>query len=305
MKLGFVSAILPEYTLEQVFSFAAEAGFSSVEVMCWPPGRAERRYAGVSHIDATDLSPDAVRRVGELIDMQGVAISGLGYYPNPLSADRSEAETAVAHLHQVIDAAAELGVGVVNSFVGRDPSQSVEANWPRFLQTWRPLVQHAEERGVRIGIENCQMLFTADEWPGGKNLATSPAIWRRMFAEIPSQSFGLNFDPSHLIWQQMDYLAPLAEFRDRLVHVHAKDARIDRAALDAHGVLSYPKLWHTPKIPGLGDVRWGPFLGALADAGYDGHVAIEVEDRAFEGSLEKRRESLIIARRFLLQHMMG
>jgi sugar phosphate isomerase/epimerase len=305
MKLGFVSAILPEYTLEQVMSFAAEAGFSSVELMCWPPGRAERRYAGVTHLDVTELSPDAIKRVRDLVDRQGVEISGLGYYPNPLTPDRAEAESAIAHLYVLIDAAAALGIGAVNSFVGRDPALSVEANWPRFLEVWRPLVAHAEERRVRIGIENCPMLFTADEWPGGKNLATSPAIWRRMFAEIPSPSFGLNFDPSHLIWQQMDYLSPLLEFRDRLVHIHAKDARIDRTSLDAHGVLSYPKLWHTPKLPGLGDVRWGAFLGVLADAGYDGHVAIEVEDRAFEGSLEKRRESLIISRRFLLQYLIG
>jgi sugar phosphate isomerase/epimerase len=305
MKLGFVSAILPEYTLEQVLHFASEAGYSSVEVMCWPPGRAERRYAGVTHIDVTDLSSGAIRRVRDLVELHEVEISGLGYYPNPLAADRSESEPAIEHLHRLIDAAAELRIGVVNSFVGRDPALSVEANWPRFLEVWRPLVQHAEERNVRIGIENCPMLFTADEWPGGKNLATCPAIWRRMFADIPSPSFGLNFDPSHLIWQQIDYLAPLIEFRDRLVHVHAKDARIDRAALDAHGVLSYPKLWHTPKLPGLGDVRWGTFLGVLADSGYDGHVAVEVEDRAFEGPLEKRRESLIISRRYLLQYLIG
>jgi sugar phosphate isomerase/epimerase len=305
MKLGFVSAILPEYTLEQVMHFASEAGFSSVELMCWPPGRAERRYAGITHLDVTDLSPDVIRHVRDLIELQEVEISGLGYYPNPLAADRAESEQAIGHLHRLIDASAELGIGVINSFVGRDPSLSVDANWPRYLEVWRPLVKHAEERGVRIGIENCPMLFTADEWPGGKNLATSPAIWRRMFADIPSPSFGLNFDPSHLVWMQMDYLAPLNEFRDRLVHVHAKDARIDRAALDAHGVLGYPNLWHTPKIPGLGDVRWGAFLGALADSGYDGHVAIEVEDRAFEGSLEKRQESLVIARRYLLQYLIG
>jgi sugar phosphate isomerase/epimerase len=305
MKLGFVSAILPEYTLEQVLDFAAGAGFSSVELMCWPPGKAERRYAGVTHLDVSTFGPDDVKRVRDLTSKAGVAISGLGYYPNPLSADRAESELAAAHLHKLIDAAADLGVNVVNSFVGRDPSQSVEGNWPRFLEVWRPLIKHAEDRGVRVGIENCPMLFTRDEWPGGKNLATSPAVWRRMFADIPSPSFGLNFDPSHLIWLQMDYLAPLAEFKDRLVHVHAKDARIDRAALDAHGVLAYPKLWHTPKLPGMGDVRWGAFLGALADAGYDGHVAIEVEDRAFEGSLEKRKESLVISRRHLLQYMAG
>jgi sugar phosphate isomerase/epimerase len=305
MKIGFVSAILPEYTLEEVLGFAAEAGFSSVELMCWPPGKAERRYAGVTHFDASDLTPAAIKTVQDLSASTGVAISGLGYYPNPLSPDAAESDLAVAHLHKLIDASAALGIGVVNSFVGRNPELSVEANWPRFIEVWRPLVQHADDRGVRIGIENCPMLFGQDEWPGGKNLATSPAIWRKMFADIPSKGFGLNFDPSHLIWQQMDYLAPLAEFRNRLVHIHAKDARIDRAALDANGVLSYPKLWHTPKLPGLGDVRWGPFLGALAEAGYDGHVAIEVEDRAFEGSVEKRKESLIISRRFLLQHMIG
>jgi len=305
MKIGFVSTIFPEFTLEEVFGFASEAGFSSVEVMCWPPGKAERRYAGVTHFDAADTSPAALRRVADLTARTGVAVSGLGYYPNPLAADRAEADAAAAHLRRVIDAAAALGVGVVTAFVGRDPARSVEDNWPRLVEVWAPLVKHAEERRVRIGIENCPMLFTRDEWPGGKNLATSPAVWRKMFADIPSPSFGLNFDPSHFVWQQMDYIAPLAEFRDRLVHVHAKDARIDRAALDRHGVLSYPNLWHTPKLPGMGDVRWGPFLGALAEAGYDGHVAVEVEDRAFEGSLEKRKESLVLSRRFLLQHMAG
>ena len=305
MKLGFVSAILPEFTLEQVLAFAAETGYSSVEVMCWPPGKAERRYAGVTHFDATDLSAAAIQRVKELTARLGVAISGLGYYPNPLAADKGESDAAAAQLHALIDASAALGVKVVNSFVGRDPGLSVEDNWPRFLEVWRPLVEHAEAKGVRIGIENCPMLFTRDEWPGGKNLATTPAVWRKMYADIPSLNFGLNYDPSHFVWQQVDYLKPLGEFRDRLVHVHAKDARADRAALADHGVLAYPKLWHTPKIPGQGDVRWGAFFGALADAGYDGHVAVEVEDRAFEGSLAKRQESLRISRRYLQQFLNG
>jgi sugar phosphate isomerase/epimerase len=305
MKLGFVSAILPEYTLVQVLSFAHKSGFSSVELMCWPPGKAERRYAGIAHIDVTNLSMDAIEKTQDLLAIHQVSISGLGYYPNPLSAERAEAEVAVAHLRKVIDAAAALGVGQVNSFVGRDPAQSVDANWPRFLETWRPLVAYAESKNVRIGIENCPMLFTQDEWPGGKNLAASPAIWRRMFQDIPSKHFGLNFDPSHLIWQQIDYLAPLVEFRDRIFHVHAKDARIDRTALDQHGVLSHPALWHTPKIPGQGDIRWGAFFGALSDIGYSGHVAIEVEDRAFEGSIESRLDSLVISRRYLLQYIKG
>jgi sugar phosphate isomerase/epimerase len=305
MQIGFVSAILPELTLEELFVFAAEAGFSCVEVMCWPPGVAARRYSGVTHLDVTAWGSDSVRHVHDLMGRFGVRISGLGYYPNPLAADAAEAAVAVEHLHRLIDAAAELDLGVVNSFVGRDPGHTIEANWPRFLETWRPLVRHAEDRGVRIGIENCPMLFTADEWPGGKNLATSPALWRRMFADIPSPSFGLNYDPSHLVWQGMDYLAPLAEFRDRLVHVHAKDGRVDHAARDAHGVLAYPKLWHTPKLPGLGDIRWGAFVAALGDAGYAGPIAIEVEDRAHEGSLQRRKDALVISRRYLLQYLIG
>ncbi len=305
MQLGFVTAILPELSLAEVLLAASQMGYSCVEVMCWPPGRADRRYAGVSHLDVTSLDAEAIARVRDCVDLHDVAISGLGYYPNPLAADPAEAELAVSHLERVIDAACDLGINVVNSFIGRNPVLSVEENWPRFLETWRPLIARAEARGVRVGIENCPMLFSRDEWPGGKNLATSPAIWRRMFADIPSPSLGLNFDPSHFVWQQMDYRKVLAEFRDRLFHVHAKDARIDRQALDDHGVLSYPKLWHTPKIPGQGDVDWGAFFGALADAGYDGPVCVEVEDRAFEGSLDRRRESLEISRRFLSQYVIG
>lgn len=301
MKLGFVSAILPELTLEDVLKTAAELGYSCVELMCWPVGKAERRYAGVTHIDAAQINPAEVQRVHELLAKYGISISGLGYYPNPLSTNEAEAQTAVEQIYRVIDTAAALGVGVVNSFVGREPASTVEDQWPRFLQTWRPIVAHAEKCNVRIGIENCPMSFGPDEWPGGKNLATSPAIWRRMYEEIPSRSWGLNFDPSHFVLQMMDYCAVLDEFKDRLVHVHAKDVRIDRAKLNQHGVFAFPKLWHSPKLPGMGDVNWGAFLGALADTGYDGPLVVEVEDRAFEGTLAKRVESLAISRRYLSQ----
>jgi sugar phosphate isomerase/epimerase len=179
----------------------------------------------------------------------------------------------------------------------------VDENWPRFLDTWRPLVQSAVDNGVRIGIENCPMSFTRDEWPGGKNLATSPAIWRRMFGDIPGDNFGLNFDPSHFIWQRMDYLKPLREFAPRIFHVHAKDARIDTERLNEVGILAYPLEHHTPKLPGLGDVNWGQFFSVLGDAGYRGPVCIEVEDRAYEGSLELRQASLIQSGRYLRQYI--
>lgn len=301
MKLGFVSAIFGDLALEELLATASAHHYDCVEVMCWPPGKAERRYAGVSHLDVTNPDAAWVERVESLTRKHGVSISSLGYYPNPLSADDAESAVAVEHLRKVIDASAALKLGLVTTFIGRDPKRSVDDNWPRMLATWRPLVEYAEARSVRIAIENCPMYFTNDEWPGGKNLATSPAIWRRLFADLGSANIGLNFDPSHMVWQQMDYIAPLYEFRDRLFHVHAKDARIDRAALDAHGVLSPPNLWHTPKLPGLGDVRWGAFFAALGDIGYDGAVAVEVEDRAFEGSLERRQASIALSQRYLQQ----
>ncbi len=292
MKLGFVSALLSEQSLEQVLRFAGETGYDCVEVMCWPVSKAERRYAGVTHLDAANFQASDAERVRRLCQETGVTISGLGYYPNPLSPNEAEARIAVEHLRGVIHAASTLGVSQVNSFIGRDWTRSVDDNWPRFLEVWRPLIALADERKVRIGIENCPMFFTADEWPGGKNLAISPAVWRRMFQDIPSPNFGLNFDPSHFVWQQMDYLRPLHEFRDRLFHVHAKDARIDRIRLDEVGILATPHQYHTPKLPGLGDVNWGQFISTLNEIGYRGPVCVEVEDRAYEDSLSSRQAAL-------------
>ena len=303
MNLGFVSAILPDLSLQEVVEFAAQEEFDCVELMCWPVGKAERRYAGVTHVDVTGLTQAKADEISTRMAEVGVSISGLGYYPNPLAPDADEAAVYVAHIRHVIEAAAMLGVHTVNTFIGRDWTCSVKDNWPRFGQVWPPLVQFAEQHGVRIGTENCPMLFTADEWPGGKNLATSPAIWRRMFAEIPSASFGLNYDPSHMIWQQMDYVKPIWEFADRFFHVHAKDARLDRRNLDDVGILATPLLYHTPKLPGLGDVDWGRFFSALSDVGYDGPVCIEVEDRAYEATLESRKQALRQSARYLKQYM--
>jgi sugar phosphate isomerase/epimerase len=292
MKLGFCSAILPDLSLEEIIEFASDEQFECVELMCWPKGKAERRYAGVTHVDVTNFDQNAARRVQDIVGSAGIEISGLGYYPNPLAPDPAEAQVYVEHIKRVISAAELLGVGQMNTFVGRDWTLSVDDNWPRFLETWKPLVKFAEDHNVRIGIENCPMLFSRDEWPGGKNLATSPVIWRRMFEDIPSKNFGLNFDPSHFVWQRMDYLKPLREFADRIFHVHAKDVRVDTDRLDEVGILAFPLQFHTPKLPGLGDVQWGRFFSVLGEAGYQGPVCIEVEDRAYEGSLELRKASL-------------
>lgn len=299
MKLGFVSAILPELSLEEVFAFARDAGFATVELMCWPAGKAERKYAGVTHVDVTGLTPTRADDVNALARKYGVTISGLGFYPNPLDPDPTVAEKAVVHIKRVMLAAEKLGVEQFNSFIGRDWTRTVDDNWPRFLKTWRPLVAFAEDHGIKIGIENCPMSFTRDEWPGGKNLMTTPVIWRRAFSDIPSAHFGLNYDPSHFVLQQMDPLSPLREFKSRLFHLHAKDVRIRRERINEVGVFAYPLEWHQPRIPGYGDIDWARFMAALLDVGYDGPVCIEVEDDTFGRTLEGRQRALRVARNVL------
>ena len=299
MQLGFVSAILPDDSLAQVLATAADLNYDCVELMCWPVGKADRRYAGVTHIDVTDFDETQAEEINALAQEFGVSISGLGYYPNALSPDPAEAEQAVAQIRRVMQAAAALNVDQMNTFIGRDWTKSVGDNWPRFLDTWGPLIEEAEQLQVRVGIENCPMFFTGDEWPGGKNLAHSPAVWRRMFREIPSPYFGLNYDPSHLVWQQMDYIAPLREFADRIFHVHAKDVRVDWHLLNDVGILATPLEYHVPKLPGMGDVDWGHFFSVLGDVGYNGPVCVEVEDRVFEDTPEERRLALRQSATFL------
>ncbi len=299
MKLGFVSAILAELSLPEVLAFARDEGFACVELMSWPAGKAERKFAGVTHVDVTRFSQAHADDVRALAEERGVAISGLGYYPNVLDPDPKVSAPCIEHLSKVIAAAPLLGLTNVNTFIGRDWTRSVDENWPRFLEVWRPLIAHAEECGVSIGIENCPMLFTKDEWPGGKNLATSPAIWRRMFADIPSANFGLNYDPSHFALQFMDPISPLREFHEKLFHLHAKDVKIHRERLNEFGAFAEPLKWHQPRIPGYGEIDWARFMGALMESGYDGPICIEVEDDTFGKTLAGRQAALRVARNVL------
>jgi sugar phosphate isomerase/epimerase len=301
IKLGFVSAVVADQSFEATVDLAAEIGYDCVEMLCWPVGKAERRYAGVTHVDVAGLTEGKLREIRDYLARKQVSISSLGYYANYLQADEVRAAAEIEHFEKVISASAKLGVNIATTFVGRDHTRGLEDNFARFREIWPGIVKHAEKEGVRIGIENCPMLFTADEWPGGKNLASSPAIWRRMFTEIPSGNFGLNYDPSHLLWQQMDYIKPIYEFRDRIVHAHIKDAKLMRDRLDEVGILAAPLEYHAPKLPGLGEVNWGLYFSALTDIGFAGSACVEVEDRAYEGSLEARKASLVQSHAYVRQ----
>ena len=299
MKLGFFTAILPDLSFDHVLEFASQNRFACVEVACWPAGNAERKFAGVTHIDVSDLTKDRAEDLNALCQRYGVSISALGYYPNPLDPDPIASKKAIDHFKKVILAAEKLGLHNANTFVGRDWTRTVDENWPRFLKVWKPIISFAEDHGVKVGIENCPMSFTRDEWPGGKNLATTPVIWRRMFNDLPSDNFGLNYDPSHFVLQRMDPLSPLREFMEKLFHIHAKDLTVHADKLNEVGIFAFPKEWHTPRIPGFGDIDWAKFMGLLYEIHYSGPLCIEVEDDTFGKSLAGRQNALAVARNVL------
>ncbi len=296
MKLGLYSAALPGWSIDQVSDFAVENGFEALEIACWPREKASRRYAGVTTIDVETLTREEARRICSMLNQKGLIISSLGYYPNPLHPDPEHRSMVIGHLKKVIEAAALLEVPVVGTFIGKDKDRTVPQNLEEYAKVWPSIVQFAKERSVKIAIENCPMIFTYDEWPGGVNLASSPAIWKKMWEIIPADNFGLNLDPSHLILQMIDYERVVREFGSKIFHVHAKDLQIDRDGLYQNGVLSQGMGWQTPRLPGLGEIKWGRFISALYRAGYDYVISIEHEDRNFEKTEELVKRGFLLAR---------
>jgi len=296
MKLGLFTAALPQYNLEQCADWAAENGFQALELACWPREKANRRYAGITTIDVVDLEKDQARKIKSYVEKKGLMISALGYYPNPLSPDLEYRARVIDHLKKVIVAAEMLEVPVVGTFVGKDKDKTVPANLEEYARVWPEIVKFAKNHNVKIGIENCPMLFSYDEWPGGNNLASTPAIWKKMWEIIPDENFGLNLDPSHLILQMIDYERVVRDFAGKIFHVHAKDLEIDHEGLYQNGALSQGMGWQIPRLPGLGDMNWSRFISALYRYGYNYVISIEHEDRAFEKTEELVKAGFLLSR---------
>lgn len=296
MKLGILTAPFSDAKLIDIADWSVSVGFEAIEIACWPAtGGEARRYAGTSHIDVDGLSKSKASEITGALKDKGISISGLGYYPNPLHPEASHRERVIGHLKKVISAAGAMSVPVVNTFVGGDHTLSVDENWERAMQIFPDIVAHARDNGVILAFENCPMIFSKNEWPGGHNIAYSPKIWRRIF-ESWGDDVGMNYDPSHLVWQMIDQSRFIKEFGARMVHVHAKDLMIDHDGLYENGIMSVGIGWQVPRMPGLGDINWAEFFADLYRVGYDGAVIIEHEDRTFEGTDEKVKRGFLLAR---------
>ncbi len=301
MKFGLLSSILDGWNFEEVIDFASENGFRCVELACWPAGKAERRYAGVSHIDIEGLNEEKIQYILKYCSDRNVEISSLAFYPNTMDPNPEARQASINHLMKLIDASAALGINMVTTFIGRDQSKSVEENLKLVGEIWPPILRHAEEKNVKVAIENCPMLFGEDQWPGGQNIMTSPVLWRKIFDILKSDNLGINYDPSHFVWQMMDYIAPIYEFRDKIFHVHFKDIKLYPEKLKKCGVMAYPLDYMSPKIPGLGDINWSKFVSALTDIGYDGAAVLEIEDKSFENSKQDIIDSILLSKRYMSQ----
>jgi sugar phosphate isomerase/epimerase len=302
MKLGFLTVCLGNIPLEQKAKWAAEKGFKALEVACWPAAN-DRDYSS-SDVDVASLTPKAAETIKEYFKKYGLEISSLAYYDNNLDADKTKRKSVNDHLKKCIDAAVLLGTDKVGTFVGRNIEKSIQANFDEFETVFTELTAYAADKGVKLMIENCPM----EGWqmagvPG--TISFTPELWKEMFKRVPAKNFGLNYDPSHLLFQLIDYIDPVAEFKERIFHVHAKDAEVFQEKLKYYGVFDrnldrfHGNGYWRYRMPGLGQVDWKKMHAALVSIGYDGIVSIEHEDPLYEGSEAKVKEGLILGKQHL------
>jgi sugar phosphate isomerase/epimerase len=257
---------------------------------------AEIEFREGDPIDPDRAVLDDVRRMADALAEHGVRISSFASYGNLLDPDPTEAEADVRRLRTVMGWANALGVGVVGIMAGRDPALPALANVPRFRDVFTPIVREAEGIGVKLAIENCPK-FHAHPFRG-TNIGFSVETLDAIFDAIPSSHLGLEYDPSHPVMMLMDYIDLIYRYRDKIFHVHAKDAEVVWREIKLNGI--YADHAFRYRLPGLGDVDWGRFISALIEIGYRGDVDIEGRhDPVYAGDLESA--GLLLARRHLEQ----
>ncbi|MFI6517589.1 sugar phosphate isomerase/epimerase family protein [Spirillospora sp. NPDC050679] len=297
MKLGFLTACMPDRPLEEIVAWAAANGFDALEAAAWP-ALGDRPFTA-SHLPLPGMDAAAAGRIGDLLAEHGMEISSLAYYDNNLHPDPAERRAVNRHVRACIDAAAALGAPTVGTFVGRHPGRTVRENLADAERVFAPLVDHAGERGVKIVIENCVMEgWHPDGYPG--NLAYSPELWEWMF----DLGLYLNYDPSHLVWMGIDPVTALRPYIDRIPHAQAKDVQLFPERRHRYGwpgkAVDRPDPWDVGwwryRVPGRGQVDWPAIVDALYEGGFDGVLSVEHEDPVWGGTADRVETGLRIAR---------
>jgi len=305
MQLGFLTACLPQMALEDLVKWASQNGFQTLELAAWPI-ESDRDYQA-RQIDVLSLNKDEAQKVQDLFKQYDLSISAMAYYDNNLHPDLNRRNFFLNHLKKVIDAAALLDVQLVGTFVGGRPDKSPKENIKEIREVFKGIIDYAEDKGIKIMIENCPMQgWMQFSFPG--NYAYSPELWEALFNEIRSNNFGLNLDPSHLYWLGIDYIQVVRDFAERIFHAHAKDTEILAKGQYLYGNFGQqidPKPWYSGwwryRIPGWGEIDWQKFISTLQEHGYDFVLSIEHEDPIWEGSQEKVQTGLLLGLKHLSQ----
>ena len=304
MKLSYLTACFNNLSLEEKVKFAAEQKFDAIELSCWPVAN-DRDYSSTD-IDVSKFDSKTKEDILKLTGENNIEIASLAYYDNCLHPDTSIRENNVKHLYNVIETAGKLGVKFVGAFAGRNLDLSFEENFTEFEKIFPNIVKYAADRNVNLLIENCSMPgWHREGW--GATISYSPELWDRMFEIIPDENFGLNFDPSHLIWLGVDYIKALIDYKERVLYFHAKDTKIFEEKRSYYSIFGkqldreneWDYGWWQHKIPGAGSIDWQKIYQTLREIGYDGYVSIEHEDLNYSENDEAIKLGLMKGKAFL------
>lgn len=287
-KIGY----LTRYSHDEL-EWAARNGFESVQINCWPGNALDPALTPAGEIKA------AAKHMRDL----GIEVSSVGYYPNPLDENLDLRKQHSEHLVRLMGLCEELGTGILGTFAGRvDPVQEIEASIPAFTEVFTPLAREAEKRGLKIAFENCPATHLR-KGTRGLNIAAFPRGWDLMFQAVDSLALGIEYDPSHLICLMMDYIDIIHRYRNRIYHVHAKDAEINWGLVRRGGIQDNPGFYRH-RTPGHGDVNFTKMYSALVEIGYEGNLDIEgLHDPVFKG--DRERQGLLFSLNHLRQAIYG
>jgi len=237
-------------------------------------------------LDVRKLVKKEKEMVREIFTRNDIRISSLSCFVNHLEPDKNKRRENNEYFVDVLKACKEFGTSIVATNTWGDRKKAPKENLSLYKEVFTEYARVAEDNGVRIAMENCPHMSSYPISVG--NIGYSPAIWELLFEAVPSESIGLEYDPSHLVWLGIDHLRGIYDFKERIYAVHAKDTETIKDNLYREGILGTN--WWRYRLPGLGEINWHKFIGALYDIGYKGDIAIEHEDPVFSG--DRRDEGL-------------
>lgn len=290
MNIGFNTLCFFGRPLDETISFAAQNGFSSLEVVCSPQNLGKTPL----HVDIENFNEEKAQSILEKLRKNSVKISCLSYYSNIFFPVNDNPDYHTNFIKKMIDTAEILNIELVSTYTGYNPYCSMDDNLNMLKEKMEPLLTYAGEKKIKIMLENIPLISGE---PYGGSFAYSPEIWDMIFTKIPHSNFGINYDPSHLFWLGVDYLLFLGVFSDRIFHVKAKDAEILVEKLRITGI--FGSSWFRYRIPGLGSIDWKKFISGLFDAGYDGVLSINNEDPVWMENPQKIERGLLFGKKFL------